>query len=317
MVDNMPFVVTNPRALEQVFNCGLLKFQRGEKPLQDAGIKEKPKIKASHENLKLDFHLDDNGDTFEKLTVRGSIHYYANQGLHNENNMDFVQFKESCLRLMSNLHLEPNDCHLLPLEFGVNLDLDEINFNGHQLTTLDLVKNTMCETRKAFSNNPINCPTSKISGTNRSESQLKIYGKSDQLHSRQKNREILRLESRQKATRYLRNNGIITLEDLQNIENQIFLKKLLISRLNNVMIFDPTIELPKNNKYHKNLMQYANPNFWLDLIMLSKNNPKQKQQYNYHLAKSRELSKKYGCNLHDKIISATNNQYNKNLGIKP
>lgn len=312
MIDSMPFVVYDTNLIDEVMEKGNITIGKYETKLENTDTITKPKLRAKHKNFHLTFDLGIKG-SFEKLTVRGSIHYYANNGKSNEDQLTLSRFKESCSTLMQELHLKPDKCFLLPPEFGVNIELNPDYFLGNRLSTLDIVTNTMCENRKMFSENPVNCNSSKISGNTGYESQFKVYGKSDQLHSMLKHLEILRMEVHQNKNRYLKKNGIITLQDLQKKESHLFLRRIFFDRMGQLVIYDPTIEIPISNKYWKNTLAYSNRNFWLSLILECRGKPSSKSKYNYHLKKLRELSAKFGCNLHSNLTKMVIAQYDQNL----
>ncbi|MCH3881180.1 hypothetical protein [Tenacibaculum aquimarinum] len=246
----------------------------------------------------------------QELTVRGSIHTFYNNGLHNANRLTFEQFKTSLDKYTSIFGIDLTKCKLLPLENGTNLYLN--NFKNHIYNVDEIIENTICVKRNMFNRNA-GIDTSLISGTSKNEVRIKFYSKSADYPKYCT--DTLRTEDKLSKIRGLNKKGIVFVSDLYNIKNHIILLEKHLENVSNIVLFDYTIKMPKKSKYLKIINELKNPNYWKKLIKNCKNSKEYNTKYNEKVKLLNSLSKRYGTNLLQNIIQETEKQSLKDLGV--
>jgi len=203
----------------------------------------------------------------KQIKIKGSLHKYHNNGLHNANDFSFIDLKNSLNELNQLFEIEPEKCVLHSFEFGVNIQ--PANFK-----TFDIYQNVFyhsADKRRIKFIEPIQ-KRYKQAGTYQNNFALKLYDKHFQ-YPEYTNGELMRFEIKYFRMRELNNKGIHTLADLLNIENHLFLRTELIKRFNEILFYDFTIKTKKLTKKDQLIIKdYANPNFWDNLILDEKRN---------------------------------------------
>lgn len=187
-----------------------------------------------------------------RITIGGSVHKYWNNGVHNVNDFNLIDFRNAMSQIQIEIGISIYDCRLLQLEVGVNLDLTKRSFDSK-----DIISGLLLHIKKPFKNQYTKSEGSyKICQHNRYL--FKVYDKG--MHYRNKNpefnKDILRIEIAFKKMRDLNDNGIFVLNDLLHCDFHLF-KRLLLIQWSKVLLFDE-----KNLKNHKNEYLYSNIKWW-------------------------------------------------------
>lgn len=307
MIDNLPFYTEDDNSMHNAYNCGLLDFiETKEKIYTSTG--ELYYIKnLKYLNLFFSFRTNSIGK-FQKLTIRGSIHTFYNNGKHNANILTFEDFKITLNKYSSLFGIDLTKCKLLPLENGTNLFLND--FSIYKVN--DIIENTFCVKRKMFSHNA-GIDTSLISGTSKTEVRIKFYSKSANFPELCCN--TLRIEDKLTKIRGLNNKNIVSVSDLYNIKNHIILLEKHLDNMSKIVIYDYTIKMPKKSKFLNVSKELSNPVFWRKLIKRCKNKEEYDTKYNEKVNQLNNLSKKYGSNILQHLVQHSKKQSLRALGL--
>lgn len=249
---------------------------------------------------------DSEGNPF-MLTSTGSFHYLMNKGIHNANNVTFKQAEQFLLDFAYHFNIKLGSLVLKPFEYAqmINITFDvEENVN-----------HTFCEQRKVFENNSPGNP-SKISGSPSNDYRLKFYGKHFE-HPLHCEPNTLRCEYQAKKMRVFQDAkrwkdkglGIYTMADLLKKENWQVLYEMHIEKFSQLVIYDTHIQLPKNSKFKKDIINFQNPIYWKNLIKKCQNGETYEKEYNEKVSTLRKLSKKYGKDVLGKIMELLHKQW--------
>lgn len=188
------------------------------------------------------------GERYAK--VRGSIHKYSNNGDSNNNRFTFEMF----LRVADELkeYISPDDIINI-LEFGVNIH-----------TPFDpsvFINNLIAHLNKPF-NKTIN-PGIEYSQVEYSHFVLKIYNKG--LQQGPKGSNILRVEVKYLKMQRLFENGL-KWSDLSNLKTWGYLGEALQKKFNEVIYYDPSINLNQVPEREREVIKRGNnPFYWKSL----------------------------------------------------
>jgi hypothetical protein len=186
-------------------------------------------------------------------SVRGSLHKYINDGLHNANDFYLSDLKNTLNMLSDEIGLNADICPLNGFEFGVNIKLS-INPNN-ALKRLILHKSNQGNNSKDYK---------EFDYKNHS---FKFYNKSGLTKIEPYNSEnILRIEVKVSKMPYIRKKGIYLklLSDLLDVSVWERLEKILINTINECLFIDfsenEVKQLSQNNliKY----LEFCNPLYW-------------------------------------------------------
>jgi hypothetical protein len=203
---------------------------------------------ADLDNLK--FTIFDN----KHLLLKGSLHKFANDGLHNYSDFTFSDLNSTLQDLETNYLGNLCNWTLQNIEFGVNINKpaypSELFFNS-----------TLLHKTKPFSpmgrNNPIGieCYHNQYG--------IKIYSKKLQYKLQE---DIMRTEIKTTRMHYLRHHDVVSLADLTCNHKLKQLGILLPNCIDDLLFIDynfPEANLPRK---HKNLIHNSkNPRFWSKL----------------------------------------------------
>ena len=232
------------------------------------------------------------------VTIKGSIHYYSNNGIHNANILTFKGFKNAIEQFSSLFEINLKETILLPCEYGFN-----ITYRNQD----SIVYNCMTENRKTFRQNVSGKP-SVISGGSTSDYQMKVYNKSEQFKHLSCD-DILRIENKNNRSRSWSKKGIKTLNDLMNLDNNYRIFNQFLDRFKGIILYDEHIPIdPKNNG---KTTLYSNINYWRKLAKKGSHN----KEYNYQKRLLENLSKKEGCNIKGQLQILIENQFIHNYGL--
>jgi hypothetical protein len=215
---------------------------------------------AMFKNLKIE--ISTNLKTkFSTINLTGSIHKYA-QNSTNHQDFNFANVSDTINELCNTLHLEPSNCLLHHIEFGLNIN--PIHNTTNVLNSIILCKG-IDYTKKEFKQ------TGYLKEFEFSQYKIKIYDKGKQYDL---NTDLLRFEVKATKMQYLQPKGKKTalhgLKSLQNLTNPIIYTdflKIIISNIDNILFYDYRIEqieiLNKNDLFK--LVKGANPQYWIKL----------------------------------------------------
>jgi hypothetical protein len=237
MIDYIKIKITDNVLINRVWNNPVLEYDgKSEKRFKDE-VREL--ITRKYKNLY--FVKYDN-----RLEIKGSIHYYFNEGLHNANDFYIPNCIATIIQLRDIFNLDLDKCFLINLEYGVNV-LPDIPIN-------DLIVNLIYHEKRQFVR-ATEHTTYKIAG-NDAYKQIKAYAKGVQF-PHYCNPNTFRFEVKSKQAKFIQSLGLYTLADLTNIDNYNLLINSLIKEWDNVLLFD----LSKNID-----TKFFNTHFWEQLI---------------------------------------------------
>jgi hypothetical protein len=181
-----------------------------------------------------------------KIFISGSLHKYANNGIHNYNDFTALGFSRVLDTLKKRFRIETKHLRILCLEFGYNITppIDPDVILNHLLKHINkdfeiLLSNDFAQYRQFKHGNYI----------------LKIYNKGKHYNCEDN---ILRIEVKQTNWHEYRAIGIITLEDFIKHDKTIFVDSL-VTKWNEVLFYDPTI------KDNADFIHYRDVNYWTEL----------------------------------------------------
>lgn len=249
IINTAPEILTNNRLL----NFGnMVNTDSGEVIQKRHGYLNKV---AMYKNLKIE--ISTNLKTkFSTINITGSIHKYA-QNNTNHQDFNFANVKETINELCNTLHLNPSNCLLHHIEFGLNIN--PLHSTTDILNSIILCKGIDYE-KKEFNN------TGYLKSFEFSQYKIKIYDKGKQYDL---NNNLLRFEVKVQRMQYLHSKGI-KINTLYDLTTSVFytdLLKVIISNIDNILFYDYRIEqLQILNKNHLLIMaKGANPQYWIKL----------------------------------------------------
>ncbi|MFO7852014.1 MAG: hypothetical protein ACQERS_11270 [Bacteroidota bacterium] len=160
--------------------------------------------------------------------LKGSIHKYYNDGVHNYDDFHYKNLIRAVRDLIIEFNIDPRKSYLNGLEFGVNIRTDfnpKLFLDNIQFHTHDRFKDYTDSGQQFYE-----CEHSQYS--------LKAYDKGLQ---HKLPYYLLRFEIRVKKMAYLKNLPIRTLWDLLDVSIQLSLRTLLIKEFDRVLYWDPSI----------------------------------------------------------------------------
>lgn len=249
IINTAPEILTNNRLL----NFGnMVNTESGEVIQKRHGYLNKV---AMYKNLKIE--TSTNLKTkFSTINITGSIHKYA-QNNTNHQDFTFANVKDTINELCNTLHLNPSNCLLHHIEFGLNIN--PVHSTTDILNSIILCKGIDYE-KKEFNN------TGYLKSFEFSQYKIKIYDKGKQYDL---NNNLLRFEVKVQRMQYLHSKGI-KINTLQDLTTSVFytdLLKVIILNIDNILFYDYRIEqLQVLNKNHLLIMaKGANPQYWIKL----------------------------------------------------
>lgn len=238
-----------------------------------------PKIKDRDE---LHFHylIDENMKlkVYEnnKIFIDGSLHKYANNGIHNHDDFNNIRFIEVLDKLNKRLGIKPENMRILCLEYGFN-----ITPPIHPDLIIDhLLKHKQKDSEILLSND-----RAKYRQFEHQDYIIKTYNKGKQYNRKE---DILRIEVKQTDWTKYRRIGMNTLDEFINHDKTIFVNDLL-NKWNEILFYDPTIT--DNAKY----LHYRDVNYWNGL------RAKSNKTYSVHAKRLREINATKGANIQKQI----------------
>jgi len=240
---------------------------------------------------KLDFkgsHYDRTGEAFGKLEaeykglkfiikrgkvfIRGSLHYFYNDGVHNYDDFTLLKLFRTLKRLENLFGIDLTEAKLLNLEFGVNIRL---NFKAYLV-----LRNLLFHVKKVFKDEVVDNGKGDYRVLIHSDYRIKIYDKG--LHFGLPY-ELLRYELHYNVMRDLKEMGV---ECLSNLKKLTVLEKLkidLLKKWDELFLYDWTIDISKVKEgLYKDFYNWGCPYFWTESVNKS-NRYKNKSKYNAYV----------------------------------
>lgn len=251
----------------------------------------KPEMTAQYKNLV--FEIFKNGSVY----LKGSLHVFWNDGIHNYNDFGIEDLKTVLKELETKFGIIPEKTKIRHLEFGVNLqDLP------HDSTTI--VRNLMFHNGKGkphiFKYMKQPTPSEFKTIEQRDTFSLKVYDKAK--HKGQKGN-IFRFECKSHKSYYLNQIGITFLSDLINPNAVRRLGDRLIQLWRETVIKDWTINLNNLKKKDRiKILEWQNINYWIDLFEATRG--KDRNKFNRELSKYQKLVQDHHGNVHQTIEDA-------------
>jgi len=240
------------------------------------GKQKKECRKSTYKNLVFEYYTESN-----RLTIKGSLHVFYNNGNHNYNDFDSNAFADVLKQLETLFGILPKHLHITQLEWGVNI--------SPTIETNLIIDHCLFYKWKPFEA-PYDYNEGKYYQVEyKKRYRIKLYNKA--LHYKI-DRNILRVERKQIAYWfYCKQHGIgQTLQDLIDSDFK-GLKETLLSAWNDILFFDPFI-----NERHEQIIKMRDPKFWTNTIF---NNRQTRKNYFDRL---RKFNNEHGQNIHGQIF---------------
>lgn len=263
-IDFIKMKILDEALINKVWNNNLLVYEgKSEKRFNDE-IKEI--VSKSYKNLFFTKYQN-------RLEIKGSIHYFFNNGLHNANDFHISNCINTIIQIQDIFSLDLDKCFLINLEYGVNIN--------PIIPVSELIHNLIYHGKRQFTRPTIHF-SYKIAGYE-AYKQIKGYDKSVQFPDQCEN--IFRFEVKTKQAKFIHSLGLFTLKDLINKDNYDLLSASLLKEWDSVLVFDKSKTI--NEKFF-------NTNFWENILLNGNRNKFNNQKKTYY--------KKLGANnLHQAI----------------
>jgi hypothetical protein len=249
--------------------------------LNNPNLRFTPKIKDRDE-LHFYYLIDENIKlkVYEsnKISIDGSLHKYANNGIHNFDDFTHVRFFEVLDKLNQRFGITPENMRILCLEYGYNITppIDP-----------DLIINHLLKHKQKDSEILLSNDRAKYRQFEHQDYIIKTYNKGKQYKCENP---ILRVEIKQTDWTKYRRIGIHTLDDFIKHDKTTFVNDLL-NKWNEVLFYDPTVT------DNANFLHYRDVIYWNELRATKSN-----KTYSVHAKRLREINATKGANV-QKLVS--------------
>jgi hypothetical protein len=213
----------------------------------------------------------------DRIFMDGSLHKYANNGIHNHDDFTHKGFNHVLEMLNQRFGIKPENMKILCLEFGYNIK-PPINAN---LIIDHLLKHKQKDVEILLSHD-----RARYKQFKHQSYIIKVYDKGKQYRCKES---ILRIEIKQTNWHEFRYIGINTLKDFIQHDKTIFIDRLL-TKWNEILFYDPTI------KGNTTFLQYRDVNYWNELRATVSG-----KTYNKHVQRLKSLNATKGENIQIKI----------------
>jgi hypothetical protein len=232
-------------------------FERTNTICKDIGVIHKTVYQYSC----FSFHHYSESDS---LWMHGSFHNYFNNGIHNFNNFTYQNFIDSVNEFLLLFSINPINCLLKNVEYGVNLD---INYDVNSLLQCLLLHENKSPLK----------PRETDYRFKHQQYQLKIYNKSEHYKNLTTKPNIFRFEVRFERMIKLNNNRIYSLSDLLSFNHLQFFNTEVLMHWNKILMYDYTINTKALKSKDMSLLKdFKNPQFWSNLKSNLRHRPKEK-----------------------------------------
>ncbi|MFK7004259.1 hypothetical protein BWK63_07475 [Flavobacterium covae] len=252
MIDFIKIRITDEALINQVWSNEILIYQGKSEKRFDDEIKEL--VTKSYKNLYFTKFQN-------RLEIKGSLHYFFNDGLHNANDFNIYDCIQTIEQIKELFKLDLNKCKLINLEYGVNVN--------PIIPVVDLVQNLIYHEKRQFTR-PTTHFNYKIAG-NEAYKQVKAYDKSVQFPNQCNN--TFRFEIKTKQAKFINSLGLFTLQNLTEIKNYDLLINSLLKEWDNVLLFDKSKAVED---------KFFNTNFWEEILKNGNRNKFNNQKRLYY-----------------------------------
>lgn len=244
------------------------------------------KYEATYKSLKFQYF-----EQSEILLIKGSLHKYFNNGLHNYNDFDYKALSRVLIDIALKFNLCLNNCIIQNIEFGLNI--------RPPIKTNDLLDNLMIHKNEIFKTISLN--KGYLKQVIHSQYIIKAYNKAMQYKLKD---EVFRFEIKAIKMQKIKVLDIKTLEDLKSKKVLIAFFEVLLNEWSNILMFEPQpinkdIKPVLKTKKH---YQYQSPTYWQNLSKQAKN--RQKIIFNNYI-------ENHTANNHKKIIDLLISKFNQ------
>jgi hypothetical protein len=273
MIDFVKVITKQPNS---ILNNNYLDFKG---TFKQNGGEISNKYETIYKGLKFEYY-----ENSEVLLIKGSLHKYFNNGLHNYNDFDYNALNTVLTDISLKFNLCLDSCYLQNIEFGLNIE--------PPIKTNDLLINLLLHRSEILKN--ISITNGFFKQAVYSQFIIKAYNKAMQYKLTD---EIFRFEIKIIKMQKIKHLNIRTLDDLKNKNLLMAFYKVLLNEWLNVTQFEQPNKkssikaIIKDKKFY----QWQNPNYWQSLSKQAKN----RQKKNF---------KKY-------VLNHTPNHYNKIVNL--
>lgn len=235
----------------QLINCNSDDLMNNQN-LIFSPVYESANLKYHYAKFKsVSFYIYESGT----IQIKGSLHKYYNQGIHNYNDFSKSAFLDVLNEFNSLFNIIPCQLKIVGLEYGINIE--------PPIKSDEIISNLIMHKKVEFENT-INNTSGNYKQARHFDYILKIYNKSKQYNLMD---EVIRIEIKQNNWREYRNLGIITLQDFMDYDKRMFINNLIL-KWNDVLFYNP-INFKRDDikKWH----QYSNVQYWRNLKENSSN----------------------------------------------
>ena len=215
----------------------------------------------------------------DRITMKGSLHKYSNEGLHNYNDFTVNAFMSALKKIKCKFGINPENMRITSMEYGYNIN-PPLN--------VDLIIDHSLKHKQSNVEIKLSNDRAKYIQFKHSDYLVKVYNKGKQYRCED---QILRIEIKQTRWDKHRENGIITMRDFIHCDKYQFIEDL-ISKWNQILFYDPTIQ--DNKRY----IHYRDVLYWNEL----RENVSRKT-YCKHVNRLKELNRDKGNDIQHMITN--------------
>lgn len=212
-----------------------------------------------------------------RITLEGSLHKYANSGLHNYNDFTFDELDRVLNEINTRFGITPENMRITCMEYG---------FNVQPPIDPDLIIDHLLKHKDANVEIQLSSDRAKYRQFRHCDYIIKVYNKGKQYQCKN---QILRIEIKQTRWDKNRKKGIVTMKDFIQSDKSQFIEDL-IQKWEEILFYDPTMS--ENKKF----ICYRDIIFWNEL----RNNVSRKT-YCKHVNRLKELNRTQGNNIQKNI----------------
>lgn len=250
MIDFIKIKITDEALINEAWGNDNLVYEGKSERRFEYEIKEL--VTKSYKNLYFTKYQN-------RLEIKGSLHYYFNNGIHNANDFYISDCIDTILEIKTIFNLDLSKCYIINLEYGLNCI--------PPILVSDLILNIIYHEKRLF-NRPKEFDF-KIAG-NEAYKQIKAYDKSVQFPNHCNN--TFRFEVKSKQAKFINSLGLFTLEDLTIMDNYNLLINSLLKEWDNILLFDLSKNIDR---------KFFNTQFWEDILKNGNRNKFNNQKNTY------------------------------------
>lgn len=192
------------------------------------------------------------------IKLEGSLHYLKENQKNNSTSLSIKSVQQIIRQLAEYLKFDNKDAEITCIEYGANFRITE--------PPSEFMKAMVMHKSKPFKHEDDDRKNDKdFYRCKHDDYFLKIYDKGLQYH--RPNENLLRVEKRTRRMKQLNSIGIRTLDDLAKWQNLKKLAKDLVSCFNEIVVFDPKIDIDKLDLKTQNwALKYSQEKYWKKII---------------------------------------------------